>query len=89
MSSSTKKKSELAAFIDRGQRGYNTFEASRELGDSCLHTSVSTYENQHGLKVSRRWETVRNRFGTNTRVMRYWLEGDSIEKAHQLVRMWS
>ncbi len=89
MSSSTKKKSGLLAFIDRGRRGYNTFEASRELGDSCLNSSVSTYENQHGLKISREWETVRNRFGTNTRVMRYWLESDSIEKALQLVRMWS
>jgi len=84
----TKQKNVLAAMIDRGSIGYNTFEASREIFDTCIHSSVSTYENRYGLKVSRRWETVPNRLGTKTRVMRYWLEGDSVEKARQLVRMW-
>jgi hypothetical protein len=85
----TKKKSVLVAMIDRGSIGYNTFEASREIFDTCIHSSVSTYENKYGLKVNRKWETVNNRLGTKTRVMRYWLEGESIEKAQQLVKFWS
>lgn len=52
------------------RRSLNTFEASREYGDTCLHSTVSTLRSL-GHVFHDEWEEVRNRFGGITRVKRY------------------
>ncbi len=62
----------------------NTFQA-KELGDTCLHTTVSDLQARHSISFSRQWEKVLNRFGTETRVLRYWLEGINLERAQAII----
>lgn len=52
------------------RRSLNTFEASREYGDTCLHSTVSTLRS-FGHVIHDEWEEVINRFGRITRVKRY------------------
>lgn len=52
------------------RRSLNTFEANREYGDTCLHTTVSTLRS-FGHVIHDQWEEVRNRFGGTSRVKRY------------------
>ncbi len=65
-------------------RSLNTFQAKEE-GDTCLHTTVSDLQARHGIRFSRQWEEVPNRFGTKTRVLRYWLQGQDLQRACQIV----
>jgi len=51
----------------------NRFEAE-DLGDHCLHSTISIIEKRIGLLVSRKWEKIPNRFGTITSVKRYWID---------------
>ncbi len=62
----------------------NTFQA-KELGDTCLHTTVSDLQARHNITFARQWEKIRNRFGTETRVLRYWLEGVNLERAQAII----
>lgn len=52
------------------RRSLNTFEASKEYGDTCLHSTVSTLRS-FGHVIHDEWEDIRNRFGGITRVKRY------------------
>ena len=61
----------------------NTF-AARDLGDTCLHTTVCDLQQRHGVKFSRDWQTVTGRFG-KARVRVYWLQGEDLEKARNIV----
>ena len=67
--------------IDVFQSGksLNRFEAE-ELGDHCLHSTVSTLVNKLGFEISRKWEAVPNRFDGTTRVKRYWFSESDIQK---------
>jgi hypothetical protein len=67
-----------------GGEGLNTFQA-KEVGDTCLHTTICDLQNQYCITFSREWEYVANRFGTYSRVLRYWLEGASLQKAQALI----
>ena len=62
----------------------NRFEAE-ELGDHCLHSTVSTLVNKLGLEIPRKWEVVPNRFGGTTRVKRYWFSESDIAKVQSLI----
>jgi hypothetical protein len=61
----------------------NTF-AARDLGDTCLHSTVSSLQKRHGVKFARQGQTVPGRYGSS-RVMMYWLEGDDLLKARRIV----
>jgi hypothetical protein len=68
-------------------RSLNRFEAE-VLGDHCLHTSVSTFTHCHGLMFERHSESVPNRFGSKTKVMRYRLAERSRGRAGALLKRW-
>lgn len=65
-------------------RSFNRFEATRQLRDWCLHTTVSTLQRK-GILVARRNETVPGYEGLPTRVCRYWLEPTECAKAAKLL----
>ena len=54
-------------------------------GDHALHSTVSALKRQYGLQVARDWTEVPNRFGTRTRVKRYWIAEQSRALAEQLL----
>ncbi len=82
----SKKKRVLMALT---QRSFNRFEAERELHDHCLHTTVSTLQNQHGIEVNRKLETVPGYLGTDTRCCRYWIAPEHVDNALKLAKFWS
>ncbi len=61
----------------------NRFEAE-PLGDHCLHTTVSSIQ-KRGVPIARHFEEVPTRFGTTTRVCRYWVAVSDREKARALL----
>jgi hypothetical protein len=68
----------------------NRFEAERH-HDHCLHTTVSTLENGHGILIERESETVPCVGGSKTtRCKRYWLkrDPDNIKRANALLAYW-
>lgn len=67
-----------------GGRRLHRFQAEI-LGDHCLHSSISGLQTKHGVTFSRKWIKVPNRFGTETRVMLYWLEGKDLERAQGII----
>lgn len=73
----------LQAFLDRGARGWNRFEAARELRDHVLPTTVSQLE-QRGLRIARRDEDVPGHYGP-VRCARYWLAPESEARARDLL----
>jgi len=58
-------------FVERGTKGMNSPEANCEYGESCLHTSVSTLYNDHGISFKRQSESFINRAGTKSTFTRY------------------
>lgn len=62
----------------------NRFEAER-LGDHCLHTTISDLQIRHLIRFNRTWVKVPNRFGSKTRVMSYWLDGEDLARANQII----
>jgi len=76
----------LMMFIEYGHSGMNQLEACKEYGESCLHTSVSTLYNQHGIIFKRKQENIKNRVGTTSRFTRYWFFSERDErKAENLI----
>jgi len=73
----------LGGFVDRGSRGWNRFEAARELRDHVLPTTVSQLE-RRGLTILRKEETVPGAFGP-VHCCRYWLDPESRDRALKLV----
>ena len=86
VSSPSKEKRVLMALT---QRSYNRFEAEHQLHDHCLHTTVSTLQNQHGIGVQRKFESVPGFQGIETRVCRYWIAPENVDRALKLVKFWS
>jgi len=82
----TKKKRVLIALTERS---YNRFEAERLLSDHCLHSTVSTIQNQHGIEVQRKFETVPGYRGIKTKVCRYWIASDKKDDALKTAKFWS
>lgn len=58
---------------------------AEQWGDHALHSTVSSLKRQFGLEIARDWTEVPNRFGTRTRVKRYWIAAESRTLALQLI----
>lgn len=68
----------------------NRFEAE-DHHDHCLHSTVSTLQNDYGIKIDRVSETVPCLRGrSKVRVKRYWLDSapENIHAAQVLLTMW-
>lgn len=75
----------LSAFLTG--RSFNRFEASRELHDTCLNSTVSEIQDR-GVPISRKTESVPGYQNIPTVVCRYWLDftnSEAIARARQLV----
>ena len=73
----------LAAML---MRSLNTFQASSDLGTSCLHSDIAGLE-ARGLKFDHDPESVPGFGGVPTRVIRYRLRPESIALARSLLGM--
>lgn len=62
----------------------NCFEAYGR-GDTCLHSTISKLCSNYNLDILRKLETVPNRFGGKTSVMRYWTSDEDNEKIGTLL----
>lgn len=68
-------------------KSLNRFEAERH-HDHCLHSTVSTLQNGHGIQIDRGRESVPCLGGTaSASVARYWLntKPDTIKRARDLL----
>lgn len=74
----------LAAFVNG--RTLNRFQAERELHDHCLHSTVSTIQ-ENGVPIERRAEAVPGYQSIPTHVCRYWLAPEHYPKALALLRI--
>ena len=63
----------------------NRFQAERH-GDHCLPTTISDLQKRYGIEFRRQKETVPTRFDRPTRVTRYWLEDEHLERAGQIIK---
>ena len=73
----------LELMISRGDIGLNQLEAFRIYGETCLHSTVSTLANNHGMGFSRIREPHKHRNRRKVHFMRYRL--DSIQNALALI----
>jgi hypothetical protein len=55
------------------------------IGDHCLPSTISDLKKIYGLTFTRKRISVPNRFGGETSVMLYWLEGESLEVARRII----
>jgi hypothetical protein len=69
-------------------KSLNRFEAEHH-HDHCLHSTVSTLQNEHAITIERKFETVRCNASKDcrTRVCRYWLgtSPENIQRARVLL----
>jgi hypothetical protein len=65
---------------------FNRFEVE-PIGDHCLHSTISTLANDYGLTFVRTPEQVPNRFGGETRVVRYSLPPFERDLANKVFSM--
>lgn len=65
----------------------NRFEAER-INDHCLHSTISVLTNNYGIHFDRHFEEVPNNLGTLTRVKRYKVAPEGLEKAIKLLKLW-
>ncbi len=63
------------------ERSYNRFEASRELSDWCLHSTVAELELK-GILVEREWEDVRGIYGP-VHCKRYWIPKSEFKRVRK------
>jgi hypothetical protein len=75
----------LNHFDSRMLEGMNELEALGLYNETCLHSTVSTLSNQHGITFKRKLEPHKHRNGGKTYFMRYWLI--SRKKAIALARL--
>lgn len=59
--------------------------SAEHLADHCLPTTVSDLQRKHSITFSREWVEVQNRFNGTTRVKLYYLQGDNLSKAQEIV----
>ena len=69
--------------LAEGER-FHRFKAESRLHDHFLHSTISALE-RGGLRIARRWITVRGFQGADTRVVLYWLEPDQHQRARALL----
>jgi len=77
----TKARSVLNYFLTGASA--NRFEAERHLHDHCLHSTVSTLQNDYGIEISRQFETVPGFEGSPTRCSRYWIKPEERERTQK------
>lgn len=65
-----------------GER-HHRFSAEK-VGDHALPSSISDLQKRHGIHFDRKRVKVPNRFGSETSVCLYWLDGSNLEKARVL-----
>ena len=82
----TKNHAMITAFIAAGLRGLNRFQAYREHHDSVLNSTISVLQRKYFVYFSRELESVPNFTGGTTRVMRYWLDDENMEKAIKAIQ---
>ena len=78
-----KKESAIALFLIRGDSGVCEPQVYENYRETCLHTTVSTFEKMHGMKFNRKYDPA-----TKYRrpFMRYWLaDKSSIKIAFNLL----
>jgi hypothetical protein len=74
----------------RGSDGMIELEALQAYGETCLHTTVSSLANRHGLLIDRKSEPHKHRRGGTTHFTRYSLIDDkSVAKALNLLKHYS
>ena len=64
----------LKYFLANQADGLNELDALRLYGETCLHSTVSTLSNNHGISFKRKFEPHRHQGGGRTHFMRYWLD---------------
>lgn len=62
-----------------GER-HHRFSAEK-VGDHALPSTISDLQKRHGIYFDRKRVKVPNRFGTETPIALYWLEGDNLQSA--------
>jgi hypothetical protein len=62
----------LAAFMT--SESYNLFEATLELNDRSLHSTVSTLQNNYKIRISRKRESIVGYDGIPVSCCRYWID---------------
>lgn len=72
----------ILALFASGQ-SLNRFEAENH-GDHCLPSTISDLQRKHNINFARRLEKVNTRFGRPAWANRYWLEGESQDRAQQI-----
>lgn len=63
------------------------FQAESALNDHSLHSTVSTLQNKYKIRIDRKSVIVAGFRGAKTRVMKYWLSDDQLEKAKALLAL--
>ncbi|MFW8589914.1 hypothetical protein ACOI22_03840 [Glaciecola sp. 2405UD65-10] len=77
----------LSMMLANGPNGSNQLEAFSEYGETCLHSTISTLANSHGILIHRQTEKHRNRAGGFAHFTRYTLADPySVELAHALLQ---
>lgn len=61
----------LYELLSRKNKGMNELEALSSYSDTCLHSSISTLANKHGLQFTRKPEAHNHRGGGKTIFTRY------------------
>lgn len=76
----------LTLLIQRGQRGLTQPEAYSAYHESCLHTSISSLQQQHGLQIARLPDKATVVHYGQKAFNRYWLADENqVEKATNLL----
>jgi hypothetical protein len=76
--------------IFRGPAGMIELEALQAYGETCLHSTISSLANRHGLIIDRKMEPHRHRRGGLTHFTRYSLVDEkSIVKARDILTHYS
>ena len=66
-----------------GGHSLHRFQAE-QVGDHCLHSTVSALQRQYPLVITRKRVNVPNNWGGETSVSQYWLQGESLHKARAI-----
>lgn len=77
------KEESMLIHFAQGKR-LHRFSAER-LADHCLPTTISDLQRKHSISFSREWVEVQNRFNRPTRVKLYYLQGENLRKALEIV----
>jgi len=76
----------LTIFLEKERHGLNQLEAFKAYGETCLHSTVSSLYNRHGINLIRNTEQHIHQRGDRTHFVRYALvESKSIDKAIALL----